>query len=173
MSSTDKPETITGGCVCASVRYTVTFPPDHDFTNSVSFQPRVIRYVYKMHSHIYSHVFTVHYMPMRAVPQKHRLPHLPLPQAAQVRRRVHGQLDAQDLLGHASLRARLLHKLRQLSLLAARQPRLHLPHRRLLRRAGSRAIRASLDGGQATFVLREGGAWRYGSLGGGQVCTRR
>ncbi|UKZ74290.1 hypothetical protein TrVFT333_001952 [Trichoderma virens FT-333] len=34
MSSNDKPATITGGCLCASVRYTVTFPPDHDFENS-------------------------------------------------------------------------------------------------------------------------------------------
>ncbi|KAL7816636.1 Mss4-like protein [Trichoderma gracile] len=33
-SSDDRPKTITGGCVCASVRYTVTFPPDHDFANS-------------------------------------------------------------------------------------------------------------------------------------------
>ncbi|KAL7815859.1 Mss4-like protein [Trichoderma aethiopicum] len=32
--SDDKPETITGGCVCDSVRYTVTFPRDHDFANS-------------------------------------------------------------------------------------------------------------------------------------------
>lgn len=31
-----KPETITGGCVCESVRYVVTFPPDHDFAHSVS-----------------------------------------------------------------------------------------------------------------------------------------
>ncbi|ETS03424.1 hypothetical protein M419DRAFT_7353 [Trichoderma reesei RUT C-30] len=33
-SSDDTPKNITGGCVCASVRYTVTFPPDHDFANS-------------------------------------------------------------------------------------------------------------------------------------------
>jgi hypothetical protein len=35
-SSNEKPETITGGCVCGSVRYIVTFPPNHDFANSVS-----------------------------------------------------------------------------------------------------------------------------------------
>ncbi|KAL7930408.1 Mss4-like protein [Trichoderma chlorosporum] len=36
MTSNEKPEAITGGCLCASVRYTVTFPPDHDFANSTT-----------------------------------------------------------------------------------------------------------------------------------------
>jgi len=36
MSSAEKPNVIYGGCLCESVRYTVTFPPDHDFAKAVS-----------------------------------------------------------------------------------------------------------------------------------------
>ncbi|UNI24340.1 Ribonuclease P [Purpureocillium takamizusanense] len=32
----DKPLTIHGGCLCESVRYTIAFPPDHDFTKACS-----------------------------------------------------------------------------------------------------------------------------------------
>ncbi|KAM0258180.1 hypothetical protein ACHAQJ_003948 [Trichoderma viride] len=35
-SSNEIPETITGGCVCGSIRYIVTFPPNHDFANSIT-----------------------------------------------------------------------------------------------------------------------------------------
>ncbi|GKT83862.1 glutathione-dependent formaldehyde-activating enzyme [Colletotrichum tofieldiae] len=29
-----KPKTITGGCLCAALRYTITFPDSHDFVSS-------------------------------------------------------------------------------------------------------------------------------------------
>lgn len=32
---TDKPSSITGGCLCEGIRYTMTFPDNHDFTKSV------------------------------------------------------------------------------------------------------------------------------------------
>ncbi|KAL6893250.1 Mss4-like protein [Trichoderma evansii] len=35
-ASSEKPETITGGCLCGSVRYIVTFPPNHNFANSTT-----------------------------------------------------------------------------------------------------------------------------------------
>lgn len=35
MASAEKPTTISGGCLCEAIRYTITFPPDHDFLNSV------------------------------------------------------------------------------------------------------------------------------------------
>ncbi|POR34172.1 Uncharacterized protein TPAR_05623 [Tolypocladium paradoxum] len=39
MASDDKPKTITGRCLCESVRYTITFPPDRDFANAVRPSP--------------------------------------------------------------------------------------------------------------------------------------
>lgn len=35
--SFEKPESITGGCLCGSIRYKVVFPKDHDFLKSVRF----------------------------------------------------------------------------------------------------------------------------------------
>lgn len=35
MATKEKPETVTGGCLCENIRYTVTFPPDHDFAKAV------------------------------------------------------------------------------------------------------------------------------------------
>ncbi|GJN73889.1 glutathione-dependent formaldehyde-activating enzyme domain-containing protein [Purpureocillium lilacinum] len=35
MASSDKPKTISGGCLCGSVRYTITVPPDHDFDDAI------------------------------------------------------------------------------------------------------------------------------------------
>ncbi|KAJ6439282.1 glutathione-dependent formaldehyde-activating enzyme domain-containing protein [Purpureocillium lavendulum] len=35
MASTEKPKTISGGCLCESVRYTITVPPDHDFDDAI------------------------------------------------------------------------------------------------------------------------------------------
>ncbi|KAF7552084.1 hypothetical protein G7046_g7526 [Stylonectria norvegica] len=35
MASPTTPSTITGGCLCGSIRYTVTFPPSHDFSTAV------------------------------------------------------------------------------------------------------------------------------------------
>lgn len=32
-----KPSSITGGCLCGSIRYRVDFPPTHDFISAVSF----------------------------------------------------------------------------------------------------------------------------------------
>lgn len=34
-----KPTTITGGCLCGSIRYQVDFPEDHNFLKSVSKNP--------------------------------------------------------------------------------------------------------------------------------------
>ena len=34
-NSVAKPEFITGGCLCGSIRYRVDFPKDHDFEKSV------------------------------------------------------------------------------------------------------------------------------------------
>lgn len=39
MSTTDKPSSISGGCLCEAVRYNITFPSDHDFLKSVSELP--------------------------------------------------------------------------------------------------------------------------------------
>ncbi|KEY68629.1 hypothetical protein S7711_00509 [Stachybotrys chartarum IBT 7711] len=36
MASSNKPGTISGGCLCGSIRYSVTFPPGHDFVESNS-----------------------------------------------------------------------------------------------------------------------------------------
>ncbi|KAH7304951.1 Mss4-like protein [Stachybotrys elegans] len=36
MASHAKPESIEGGCLCGSIRYTVNFPRDHDFDNAVT-----------------------------------------------------------------------------------------------------------------------------------------
>lgn len=33
--SSDTPESITGGCLCGAIRYTITFPPDHPFKDQV------------------------------------------------------------------------------------------------------------------------------------------
>jgi hypothetical protein len=34
-------ESVQGGCLCEAVRYTITFPPDHDFSKSVSTIPHL------------------------------------------------------------------------------------------------------------------------------------
>ncbi|KAK4088421.1 ribonuclease P complex subunit Pop1 [Purpureocillium lilacinum] len=35
MATNDKPQTVHGGCLCEAVRYTINFPPDHDFIKAV------------------------------------------------------------------------------------------------------------------------------------------
>lgn len=39
MSSPSTPSSIQGGCLCRSVRYTITFPPNHDFSKAVRLNP--------------------------------------------------------------------------------------------------------------------------------------
>ncbi|OAA55626.1 Mss4-like protein [Cordyceps fumosorosea ARSEF 2679] len=34
--TTELPTTVSGGCLCEGVRYTITFPPDHDFLRAAS-----------------------------------------------------------------------------------------------------------------------------------------
>ncbi|KAH8676966.1 Mss4-like protein [Ilyonectria robusta] len=34
--SSDTPESITGGCLCGAIRYTITFPPDHPFKDQTT-----------------------------------------------------------------------------------------------------------------------------------------
>ncbi|GJN67349.1 hypothetical protein PLIIFM63780_004789 [Purpureocillium lilacinum] len=36
MATNDKPQTVHGGCLCEAVRYTINFPPDHDFIKACS-----------------------------------------------------------------------------------------------------------------------------------------
>lgn len=36
MTVMEKPTMVSGGCLCGSVRYTITFPADHDWDDCVS-----------------------------------------------------------------------------------------------------------------------------------------
>ena len=170
-------EAVQGGCLCEAIRYTITFPPDHDFSKSVSIvaHPLILNQ---------TDANPGHNLPMRAMPQKHRLSPRPLP------RRPHNLAlllfplllpsslipsNSEALLRNTRHRARLLQRLRQLPLLGAREHTAHVYGRGHAgqeapggRRGGSHAAR---DGGEELLV-RGGGAWGDGSSARGAVEVR-
>lgn len=81
MAKDTKPHVVQGGCLCGSVRYTITFPPDHDFASSVCAPPPPPPEQLPRDHECLTESIGVH-LPVRAVPEKHRLPRIHGPHGA-------------------------------------------------------------------------------------------